>query len=156
MDKLYWFYSMIALEFWRKDSEKDEIRIETLNLLISQNVAKERWEIVQSMTTFLKKEKDLLKDHEIVATLNHWLAIKKIKGLEAIKTQVDKADFSAYVPLYQLALLSLKSDKEKFFQLLVKTVESGQRDILTIIFKEPIFEEMRECEEFEQYLSKKS
>lgn len=148
--KIHLVFTLIASEIWKKIEKKSDDREEILNKIVYSNLLENRWDIAGGISEAIYKDTDIASAYRTVAQLNCWLCVKKEGNYEEIKKEVNKVDYSDKALRFQMGLWGLKEEKEKFFSNLensIKTDELTVEDLLEF----PIFQEMRETEEFEKF-----
>jgi hypothetical protein len=85
--------------------------------------------------------------------LNYWQSIKWQGRYDEVRSEVEKADFSAKHPRYELAYRALREDKDGFFTMLPTII---RQETLTFedLDKWPIFQEMRKDPRFNATLGR--
>lgn len=149
--QIHLVFLLVAFELWKKKDKDDEERAETLIEIAYENMINKKWEVAKGLSYFLMGDKSQPSISQTVATLNYWLSIKRIGKFEEIKSELEKADYSDKSAVFRMALSSLKEDKEQFFRLLPQALKYEDLTIAGL-FEFPVFEEMRETEEFKKYL----
>ena len=137
-------FILIAAELWKKLAPKDEVRAKVLIELGFKHLSSERWLIAEGLSYFVMNDKQMPEMYQLSGKLNYWQSLKWQGCYEKVRSEVEKADFSAKEPLFQLARLALLDNNEQFFQLLPEILASkklGYDDLETW----PIFREMRKA-----------
>lgn len=153
MNQLHLVFSLFALELWKNLEPENESRGEFTMDLGYKYLCKEDYKVANSANLFLTKDKKMAVASRTAAELNLWLCKKREKGLQNISKDLDKIDYSDKALIFQIALMALKEDEEKFFKNLpqvLKTEELKPNDL----FEFPIFKEMRETNLFEEFCEK--
>ena len=153
IDKVHVLFSLIACELWKKDSDDDEERSYFLMDMNYGYLKQEKWGIAKLPNTFLAKDSKQNTVPKTYALLNCFFCDKNIAGLDSIKGELDKLDYSDKTVIIQLALSALKEDSKSFFALLPRAINSEELRVEDL-FDFPIFKEMRELAEFEKFISK--
>jgi len=117
-------FILIASELWKKLSPEDEVRANVLIDIAFNHLSSERWNIAEGLSYFVMNDKQMPERSRLIGQLNYWQSIKWQGGYEKIRFEVEKADFSAKEPLFQLARLALLDENEQFFQLLPEVLAS--------------------------------
>tara|TARA_A100000171_G_C2126725_1_gene144004 strand:- start:713 stop:2011 length:1299 start_codon:yes stop_codon:yes gene_type:complete len=152
IDKIHVLFSLIAHELWKKDLPNDEDRSYFLMELNYNYLKRGKWETAKLPNIFLSNDAKQPTIPKTYAQLNCWLCDKRTKGIESIKPELEKIDFSDKAIVIQLALASLKEDYEIFFNLLPRAISSEE---LTVedLYDFPMFEEMRDSERFKAFVT---
>lgn len=148
--KLQLAFILVGAELWKKLDAEDKSRGDILTNIVYENVLKSRWEIADGISFFIFNDAKMGTTDKIVAQLNNWLCKKRMGKYELVKKEIDKADFSDKKEIFQLALAALKEDKETFFNLLPRTLEAKQLNIMRLE-EFPIMDEMRKTEEYVKF-----
>lgn len=144
---------LVALEMWKNMDNCDKERSDliagplTHNSLLGKN-----FEVLRDISKFLVKDKRMPEGDRTLAKLNYWLAKKRLGNWSDVKENVEEADFSAKGNMYRLGYASLTEDKETFFDLLPSVVETNDHLSIEVIEWFPIFEEMRQTEEWGKHI----
>lgn len=144
-------FLLVAFELWKKLEKSNENRAELLINIAYDNLKPGKWTVAKGLSFFLMNDRNAPSVAITVATLNHWLTHKRLGQFDKVKGEVGKADFSDKSSVFRMALASLKEDKESFFKFLPQALKYEDLS-LNGLFEYPIFEEMRETEEFKNYL----
>ncbi len=152
LDQFELVFILIGAELWKKLDSKDNDRAETLISITFHHLLNERWKISEGLSYFVIKDKQISEKNQLYGQLNYWQSLKWQGRYDAVKTEVEQADFTAKDPLYQLALLSLMDRTDEFFSLLPKVLQSGglSRDDLATW---PIFRNMRTHDKYQSFMS---
>lgn len=153
IDKIHVLFSLIACELWKNDLTEDEDRADYLMELNYSYLKQSKWTVAKLPNTFLSKDAKQPVIPKTYAQLNCWLCEKRIKGLEKVKSELDKQDFSDKSIVIQLALEALRENEEKFFSLLPRAINSEELPV-EYLFDFPILEEMRAKKAFEEFVGK--
>jgi hypothetical protein len=153
IDKIHVLFSMIACELWKNDLPEDEERAGFLMDLNYGYLKQGKWVVAKLPNTFLSKDVKQPVIPRTYAQLNCWLCEKRMKGLDKVRAELDKQDFSDKSILIQLALSALKEDEKTFFSLLPKAINSEELPV-KYLFDFPILEEMRATKSFEEFIDK--
>jgi len=148
--KLQRAFILIASELWKNLDKTDKTRGDVLTDIVYENLLKNRWDICEGLTFFIINDSQLDITDKVVSQLNYWLCKKRTNQYESIKKELEKADYSDKKEIFQLALFSLKDDKESFFRMLPSALDSRQLNIERLE-EFPIFKEMRESEEYQKF-----
>ena len=105
------------------------------------------------LTDRLEKLQKTSEKSQMYGQLNYWQSVKWQGRFEDVRKEVERADFSAKDPLYQLALLALDNKNERFFSLL-PVVPRSEKLTLKDLKAWPIFREMREDPTYPSFLPK--
>lgn len=141
---------LMALEYWKKIRPADENRAELVSDIIYKNLVEKRWDIAESLCFFTIQDKQIQEKYLIIAKLNYWLCKKRTGKWNDISKDILQTDFSAKGLRYQLGFLSLKNDKDGFFDILPRALASEEID-KEALNTFPIFEEIRGDDRFEEY-----
>lgn len=150
INKIHVLFSLIACELWKKDNPADEERSDFLMDLNYGYLKRNKWEIAQLPNTFLRNDARQPTIPKTYAQLNCWLCEKRIGNSEKLQKELANVDFSDKSIVIQLALSALKEDKESFFSLLPRAINSEELPV-EYLFDFPILQEMRDTENFEEF-----
>lgn len=147
---LHLLFTLIALDLWKREKPSDVDRALVIRDLSYTSLLNQRWEVAKGFNKFLEKDNLMSESSKTIAKLNFWMCIKKLKGIESIKKEINKLDYSDKSVFLKLLLAGLKEDKEEFFFLLPKAIKS---EVLSFVqlHEYPIFDEMKSFEEFDVY-----
>ena len=148
--KLHIVFTLIAAELWKKLEPNEESRADILNSIAYRNMNQGRWEVSEWLSCFIKDDENLKSRVKTVGQLNLWLSRKKRGNRELVIGEVLKADFTDKSLRYQLAVSALTENKEEFFELLPETLRTKSLEIEELL-EFPIFDEMRNTSEFEEF-----
>lgn len=148
--KLHIIFTLIAAELWKKLEPNEESRADILNSIAYKNMNQGRWEVSEWLSCFIKDDENLKSRVKTVGQLNFWLSRKKRGNRELVIGEVLKADFTDKSLRYQLAVSALTDNKEEFFELLPETLRTKSLEIEELL-EFPIFDEMRNTSEFEEF-----
>lgn len=148
--KLHIVFTLIAAELWKKLEPYEERRADILNAIAYRNMNQGRWEVAEWLSCFIKDDENLKSRVKTVGQLNFWLSRKKRGNRELVIGEVLKADFTDKSLRYQLAVSALTDNKEEFFDLLPETLRTKSLEIEELL-EFPIFDEMRNTSEFEEF-----
>lgn len=148
--KLHIVFTLIAAELWKKLEPIEESRADILNSIAYRNMNQGRWEVSEWLSCFIKDDENLKSRVKTVGQLNFWLSRKKRGNRELVIGEVLKADFTDKSLRYQLAVSALTDNKEEFFELLPETLRTKSLEIEELL-EFPIFDEMRNTSEFEEF-----
>lgn len=151
IDKIHVLFSLIACELWKNDSPKDEERANFLMDLNYGYLKQAKWTAAKLPNTFLSKDAEQPVIPKTYAQLNCWLCEKRLYGLDKVKAELEKQDFSDKSVVIQLALESLRENEKSFFQLLPRAINSEELPV-KYLFDFPILEEMRATTSFEEFV----
>lgn len=151
--KLHIVFTLIAAELWKKLEPNEESRAEILNSIAYRNMNQGRWEVSEWLSCFIKDDENLKSRVKTVGQLNFWHSRKKRGNRELVIGEVLKADFTDKSLRYQLAVSALTDNKEEFFELLPETLRTKSLEIEELL-EFPIFDEMRNTSEFEEFKQK--
>lgn len=152
IDKIHVLFSLIACELWKNDSPNDEERADFLMELNYGYLKQGKWTVAKLPNTFLSKDAKQPVIPKTYAQLNCWLCEKREKGLDKVKSELDKQDFSDKSIVIQLALEALRENEETFFQLLPRAINSEELPV-KYLFDFPILEEMRATKSFDEFIA---
>jgi len=149
--KFHLVFILIAAELWKKLEPQNKERGTVLIEITYENLLNKRWDIAEGLSFFIKNDSKMEVVDKTVSQLNYWLAKKRQGQFETIRKELNEVDYSDKDSVFQLAVESLRENKEKFFEILPRTIESQSLTIERL--KEfPIFEEMRGTEEYTVFL----
>lgn len=150
--KIHVLFSLIACELWKKALPDDEARSEFLMELSYGYLKQAKWTVAKLPNIFLTKDAAQPTIPKTYAQLNCWLCDKRLNGLEKVKAELAKQDFSDKTIVIQLALAALKEEEGTFFNLLPRAINSEELDV-KYLFDFPILEEMRQTEKFQEFVN---
>jgi len=151
IDKIHVLFSLIACELWKNDLSEDEKRADFLMDLNYDYLKQGKWTVAKLPNIFLTKDAKQPVIPKTYAQLNCWLCEKRIKGLENVKAELDKQDFSDKSIVIQLALEALRENEKTFFSLLPRAINSEELPV-KYLFDFPILEEMRVTKAFDEFV----
>lgn len=152
IDKIHVLFSLIACELWKNDSPKDEERADFLMDLNYGYLKQGKWTVAKLPNIFLTKDAEQPVIPKTYAQLNCWLCEKRLYGLDKVKTELEKQDFSDKSVVIQLALEALRENEKSFFQLLPRAINSEELPV-EYLFDFPILQEMRDTSTFEEFVA---
>jgi len=152
IDKIHVLFSLIACELWKKELPEDEARSDFLMELNYGYLKQGKWTVAKLPNIFLTKDAAQPTIPKTYAQLNCWLCEKRLHGLDKVKTELAKQDFSDKTIVIQLALAALKEEEDSFFDLLPRAINSEELPV-KYLFDFPILEEMRQSEKFEEFVN---
>lgn len=143
-------FVLIAAELWKKLEAADNERGDLLVRLAFQGLLESRWAMARGLSHFVINDKNGSEATRLRAQINYWQSFKWSGEYEAVKDEVEKFDFSAKDPLFQLAHAAIREDCEGFFRMLPGVLDSGKlsRDQLLTW---PLFQNLRKRDEFAPY-----
>lgn len=144
-------FILIAAELWKNISKDDfQTRFETLNKIIYYNLENKRYIISKGLCKFIMLDKSIPERGIITSKINYWVSVKLEGNFESIKDEIIETDFSAKDKIFQLMKESLLNNKENFFNLLPKVLQT--EDLKYNDLDEwPIFNEINQTEEYKQF-----
>lgn len=148
--KLHLVFTLVAAELWKKLEPEEERRADILLSISYKNMLKNRWEIAEWISCFIKDDECLKSKVKTVGQLNFWLSRKRRGKMELVYSEIQKADFSDKSLRYQLAVAALIDNKEEFFELLPETLRTKSLDVNELL-EFPIFDEMRQTQEYNDF-----
>lgn len=148
--KLQVAFMLVASELWKKLDASDQTRGEVISDIGFQNLLSQRWEVAEGLYQFLVFDTKSDPALKVVSQLNLWLCKKRLGKFKQIEKEVRSANYSDKKERFQLGLYSLREEKDLFFDLLPKALERQELTIEEFI-DFPIFQEMRECEEYQLF-----
>jgi len=152
ISKIHVLFSLIACELWKKQLPEDEDRSNILMDLNFGYLKRKEWSIAKLPNVFLKNDAKQPTIPKTYAQLNCWLCDKRLENLKELKKELDSIDYSDKTIVIQLALASLMDNEEHFYKLLPKAIDSDELTVMSF-FEFPIFDEMRNGEKYEEFIS---
>ncbi|WP_026809548.1 hypothetical protein [Arenibacter latericius] len=152
IDKIHVLFSLIACELWKNELPNDEQRADFLMELNYGYLKQGKWIVAKLPNTFLSRDAKQPVIPKTYAQLNCWLCEKREKGLDKVKSELDKQDYSDKSIVIQLALEALRENEETFFQLLPRAINSEELPV-KYLFDFPILEEMRATKSFDEFIA---
>lgn len=143
-------FILVASELWKKLDSSDKNRGVVLNDIIYDNLRKSRWDICEGLCFFVMNDSKLEPHQKLIGQLNYWLCKKRTNQFDKILKELQNANFGDKKEIFQLALFSLRDDKKSFFELLPSVLDSQQLNIERLE-EFPIFEEMRNTDEYAKF-----
>lgn len=92
-------------------------------------------------------------EDKTVIQINYWLSMKELGQYDQVKQEVEEADYSDKNHKYQLALLAMKEEEEKFFKILPSAIEKKDVTIEQLL-DWPILKSMRNEQLFNEVVSR--
>jgi hypothetical protein len=140
-------FVLIGAELWKKWEPNDEDRAILLITVAFERLIGERWSVAESLSYFVKEDKQMPETHRLKGELNYWQAKKWQGAFELVRSEVEAADFSAKDRLFQISRLALLDKTEDFFAMLPSVLDSKHLD-LDMLYSWPIFRSIRATETF--------
>lgn len=141
---------LLAAELWKNLYPQDEERGSVLTTLAVHRLNDSRWLIARGLSLFVTNDKNMKEPARLRGQINYWQSFKWAGEYDAIRTEVEGADFSAKAPLYQLAYAAIKDDFARCFELLPGLLE--RNELTKFDLKSwPLFKLLRERAEFSAY-----
>lgn len=150
--KLQLTYLLIAAELWKKLETENKDRANILTDIVYENLLLKRWDISEGLSYFIKGDAKMEPIDKTIAELNYWLCKKRKGEFDKIKKEIDSANYSDKKEILQLGLAGLREDKDTFFNLLPIVLKGENLDIEKLQ-EFPIFEEMRQTKEYEDFIA---
>jgi hypothetical protein len=141
---------LIGAELWKQLAPADAERAGTLTGIAYKHLLVGRWRIAEALSEFVLRDRQMPETAITSAQLNYWQARKRQGQWDAIREEVQRADFSAKSDVYQLALSALLNDRDSFFSRLRGALKSGaisEQDLR----EWPIFVDVRADARYAQY-----
>lgn len=151
IDKFELVFTLAICELWKKINENDEARAEILMQLGYRFLKEQKWNISESTNYFLCGDKKMPVANRTAAQLNVWLCKKESKGYEDVRKEIEQNDYSDKSLIFQIALASLKDDKDFFFNNIEQALRTEEL-LPEHLLEFPIFKNMRELDEFEKFV----
>ncbi len=144
---------LMAFELWKKREKNDKGRSWFLQKLSEKYMMQEKWNLLESVATFLQK--DTVAPDKILkaAQINLWLAEKRLGKLD--KKVVEEVDFSAITIDYRICQKALLDDYEMAVNLIEKALDTEQITVEKI-YDWPVLSELRETELFKEMVERKN
>jgi hypothetical protein len=131
----------LTIEIWLKDSGRDTEKINEINeLIFDEYLVQERWEEAKCLYSICLQNKKLNIADTLLFKLNRWVCLKYIGRYNEVCTEIEKEDFSASSPKYNLAVLALQDNYDEFFKLFDKQQEISEETL----HYWPLFKSVRE------------
>jgi hypothetical protein len=140
----------VAAELWKKLEPEDAGRGSLLLSLGVGHLRESRWAAARGLSYFVINDNKLEEALRLSGRVNYWQSFKWAGDYATIKEEVDKFDFSAKSPLFQLAHAAIRDDFEAFFRMLPGLLEDGKLKKVELATW-PLFTTVRERPEFEPY-----
>lgn len=142
--------TIILLEMWKKSDKKSQERPEFVFTIAYDKMIEENWELASLLFSFILTENNVYAEDKLMSKVNYWQCMKWSGEYEAVREEVESADFSAYDKRFQLSLYALKDDFESLFKILPSVTPTF------IKFEEleewPIFKELRKESKYKEIL----
>ncbi|MGB8540719.1 MAG: hypothetical protein WCD49_03685 [Candidatus Acidiferrales bacterium] len=135
-------FILVGAELWKKLEPTDPTRGSLLSSLAVQCLTEQRWMTARGFSYFGMNDKNQSEANRLYCQVNYWQSFKWSGQYDEIRDEVEKADFSAKGPLYQLAHAALTDDFECFFSLLPRVLDSGEL-LKAQLTSWPLFQGMR-------------
>jgi hypothetical protein len=148
-------FLLIAAELWKKLEPGNQRRSDLLVEINFDHLLAERWEIAEGRSLFVKNDKQALERSQLIGQVNYWQTFKWSNRSEEVRPEIEKADFSAKEPLFQLALAALRDDLDKLFEILPEVLDSKKLS-LDELDRWPIFRAIRSTERFELFMAQRT
>lgn len=140
----------MGIEIWQRVEKNSIDRATFLEQTGFEYLKKEEWENALNIYELLEKETEITNKLKTIAQLNILLCKKRIEGIDNIKEELFKIDFSDKSNVFILILHALKEDYDMFFKLLPDVYKNGIT--LFHLQKWPILKEIREHEKYKIFL----
>lgn len=143
--------SVLILESWKllKESEKDS-RLCLVDKIGYEALVGENWVFAKYLYEFVFKETDQY-GNKISSQINIWFCEKKLGKFEEIKSEIKSYDVSGLKSYYELCILAILEEHDRFFELLEREPKSIEKQYLR---EWPILELVRKDDRIEKFLSK--
>ncbi|MCR8656951.1 hypothetical protein [Paenibacillus endoradicis] len=142
---------ILGIKVWSKRKDEHIAIVEYLHELSYECMTEKKWDVVGVVSDFIMDFK-LSEVDVLVSQMNKWLSIKRTKGLETIKDDIEKLDLSAKEKRYRICRYALLNDHENVF----KELKEGFPEKLQEedIKEWPIFEDFRASKHYQQLIEK--
>lgn len=144
---------LIISEIWLKQNRADKSVRQNIDQIAFKFMKENKWDISKNIYKMLLNEKKANNKEKLVYKINYWQSLKWLGEYEIIKNEVEKEDFSACTPDYQLCLHAIKNEYDEFFDLLNRIY--GQYVGLEELKEWPVFREIRELEDYKNFIEEK-
>jgi hypothetical protein len=156
IDRFERFFSLVALELWKKISPDDVERAHIITEITFRHLCEERWDISEGLNYFLVNDKQLPEKERLIGQINYWQSLKWANRFEEIRREIENADFSAKDDIFALAKFALLDDENQFLELLPVMLKTGKINE-TDLYEWPLFRSIRDKNAFKtKYLVESS
>jgi hypothetical protein len=143
-------FLLLGAELWKHVEASDDRRGKFLMKIAVRSLEESRWVTARFLSQFGMNDKNLPESLRLSNQINYWQSFKWSGQYEAIREEVEKTDFSAKAPLYQLAYAAIVDDFETCFKLIPTLIERD--DIRKVdLCTWPLFEAVRKQPEFSAF-----
>lgn len=142
---------LVGAEYWKKKLPDDGKRTDLLIDLAYNHLQDERWNLSAALSEFVVRDSKANENQKTIAQLNLWQARKWSGEWNMVKSQVEGADYSAKSLRFQVAILALMDENDRFFELLPKAIAAEEIEI-THLKEYPIFRELRKDSRFDSFI----
>lgn len=156
IDKIEISGILLLLAIWEKSPNQHKDMILYLSELGYDIMLEERWLIAQEIYKFIKNYKKSDEIDRTTSEVNYWQCVKWSNRFDEIKIQVNEADYSAKSMRFQICLVALQEDYDKFFKLIRKCCPAEEENGIGLseLMEWPVFKLVREKKEYREFLLK--
>ncbi|AUN22265.1 hypothetical protein RSJ22_12795 [Clostridium botulinum] len=151
IDVVYRVGCLIILDVWKKSSKDVNNAADYILDTGYSFMKKEKWKTSGEIYKLIIHEKKVDFKTKLIAKINYWQSIKWQGMYSTIEEDINNEDFSAYSSEFQLCLLAIKDEMDKFFLLLPSVCPSN------IDFEElktwPIFKNVRKDNRYTEFMT---
>lgn len=153
-------FSLVALEMmtvFQRNTDTQNKRgfdnaVELLNTLIVDHLQNERYLIAEHLSKYMSEDNSYSNISRTIALVNYWQAVKWQGRFEEIEKDVRNTDISGMLGVFSLAKHALLNEYNDFFKLLPECINTKNLD-LDDLKEWPLFKEIRELQEYSDFLS---
>jgi hypothetical protein len=143
-------FLLLGVELWKHLDPQDDGRGRFLMTASVRSLDEGRWVTARGLSQFGMNDKNLPEFLRLSNQINYWQSFKWAGQYEEIRAEVEKADFSAKAPLYQLAYAAVKDDFESCFKLIPGLLERAELKNPELN-SWPLFQNLRKLPQFSVY-----
>ncbi|HZI56051.1 MAG TPA: hypothetical protein VFF39_04720 [Verrucomicrobiae bacterium] len=144
-------FILLGAELWKQLDAKDEDRGAAIANVAFERLSEERWTVAETLSNFLRADKQLPERFQLIGLLNYWQSLKWGGRFDEVKSDIESADFSAKDELFQIGRYALLDDVENFVKLLPIVLGADKLDEEKLVTW-PIFKEMVKTERVSEFL----
>jgi hypothetical protein len=144
-------FILLGAELWKQLDAKDEDRGAAIADIAFKRLGEERWAVAETLSNFLRADKQLPERFQLIGILNYWQCLKWVGRFDEVRSDVESADFSAKDELFQIGRYALLDDVENFVKLLPIVLGAEKLD-QEKLGTWPIFKEMVKTEPVLEFL----
>ncbi len=148
IDTIEYSFISLAHQLWIKIEEKNDARRSLLLSAAYEHMKRKKWKVAENLYRILLTDKCIPDGDRLLIRINYWLTLKRQKGVEEIRKEVEALDTSAASDFYQTGKsLLLDTDYEeckKFIKEYIRKPDIKLEEIL----EWPILEEFNRSKMF--------